>query len=158
MVPVGFIMLVPAMLLSPTVASDSAGLAAAFVSQLAAQSPEHDGVPLRTYVLRDLDHDGQFEVLEYVSAFEDSPGFMNVELNSAFEWVNIYALHEGKYRERTGSFDWFLTERKEHYQFWLRVLESPVALSADSRALVRANGTRFRSILRDYLRRIEDLE
>ena len=112
-------------------------------------------MPLRNYVLQDIDHDRKFEVLEYISAFEDSPGFMNVELQGAFEWITIYTFDKTGYRERTASFHWFLEERKAHYQFWLRVLDSPAALSAESRSLVEANKTRFRAILRDYLRRIQ---
>lgn len=143
---------------SAAASSDLASLAAAFARQLTVQSPVHDGVPLRVYVLRDLDNDGLFEVLEYVSAFENTPGFMNVELNGAFEWVNIYVLDKGGYHMRTGSFRWFLTERHEHYQFWLRVLESPAALTADGRALVKANAAKFRSVLIDYLRKIQELQ
>lgn len=158
LVTLGFINLVAATSLTSAAPPDSAALAATFANQLAARSPDHDGVPLRTYVLRDLDHDGQFEVLEYVSTFEDSPGFINVELNGAFEWVNIYGLEKGVYRERTGSFRSFLMERKEHYRFWLRILEAPAALNPDSRSLVEANKGKFRSILRGYLRRIEELQ
>jgi predicted dienelactone hydrolase len=143
---------------APTVPSDSGAVATAFARQLAARSPKHDGVPLRTYVLQDLDNDAQFEVLEYVSAFEDAPGFMNVEMKGAFEWVNIYAHGEGGFRERTASHRWFLTQRKEHYLFWLRVIASPAVLSADSRGLVEANKERFRAILGDYLRRIQALQ
>lgn len=157
-VTVAFGILAAVMSAVSAASSDSASLAAAFARQLAAQSPVHDGVPLRAYVLRDLDNDGLFEVLEYVSAFESTPGFMNVELNGAFEWVNIYVLDKGGYRMRTGSFRRFLTERREHYQFWLRVLESPAALTADSRTLVKANAAKFRSVLIDYLRKLQELQ
>ena len=157
-VTAGVTILLGAISLAIPAPPDSASLAAAFAGQLAARSPEHDGVPLRTYVLQDIDHDNQFEVLEYVSAFENSPGLMNVELKGAFEWVNVYAFDGGGFRERTASLRWFLTERKEHYQFWLRVLELPAALNADSRGLVEANKAKFRSTLRDYLRRIQELE
>lgn len=155
---IGVLTLVGTMSLASTAPSDSAAGAADFAQQLAARSPRHDGVPLRTYVLQDLDNDARFEVLEYVSAFEDAPGFMNVELNSAFEWVNVYARGEGGFRERTASYRWFLTQRKAHYLFWLRVIESPAVLNADSRALVEANKERFRAILQEYLRRIQALQ
>ncbi len=151
------ISLMGALSLAPMAQPDSAAAAAGFVRQLAAKSPEHDGVPLRKYILQDLDNDGRFEVLEYVSAFEATPGFMNVELEDAFEWINIYAPGEGGFRERTSSYRGFLAQRKEHYQFWLRVIESPAVLSADSRSLVEANKEKFRTLLRGYIQKIDAL-
>ena len=126
--------------------------------ELSARSPRHDGVPLRTYVLQDLDHDGRFEILEYVSAFENTPGFMNAELNGAFEWINVYA-HGGEgFTERTAAFAAFLMQRRARYLFWIRVLQSSDVLSADSRGLVEANREDFLAILHDYLRRIEAMQ
>lgn len=50
-VTLGITMLMASMSLASAAPSDSAALAAAFARQLAANSPEHDGVPLRTCVL-----------------------------------------------------------------------------------------------------------
>jgi hypothetical protein len=41
----------------------SGAAAERFVAELSKQSPEHDGVPIRKYEIRDLDSDGRFEVL-----------------------------------------------------------------------------------------------
>ena len=143
---------------APAAPPDSAAVSVVFAHELAARSPTHDGAPLRRYVLQDLDNDARFEVLEYVSAFEDAPGFMNVELGGAFEWVNVHALGDNGFEERTAAYRGFLMQRKELYLFWLRVLKSPDVLSADSRGLVAANKEKFLVILRDYLRRIEALQ
>ena len=153
LVPIAVIGLIGALSLAPMAQSDSA--AAAFARQLADRSPKHDGAPLRTYALLDLDKNGHFEVLECVSAFEATPGFLNVELEAAFEWINVYAFGEGGFKDRTASYHQFLTRRKEHYLFWLRVIESPAVLSPDSRSLVEANREKFRTILRGYIKRIE---
>ena len=134
----------------------SADAAAAFAAELSRLSPLHENVPLRTYAIRDLDHDGRYEVLETVSAFESAPGFLNVEIATAFEWVHVYRCKDGKFTEDTRSFRWFLSERKAHYEFWRRVLDAPSVLSPDSRSLVEANRTDFRRILDMYLKRIED--
>src|SRR3990172_9550488 len=117
-------------------------------------SPLHDDVPLRTYAIRDLDRDGRYEVLETVSAFESAPGFLNVEIGPAFEWVHVYRCKDGKFTEDTRSFRWFLLERKAHYEFWRRVLDAPSVLSPDSRSLVEANRADFRRIMDMYLKRI----
>ncbi len=139
------------------VSSRSAEKAASFIKALSAQSPEHDGTPLRMYEIRDLDHDGTFEVLEHVSAYEDAPGFLNAELDSAFRWVKVYRYKQGGFVESTGSFRFFLTLRRIHYEHWLRVLDQPEALDPDSRSLVEKNRDRFKMILRSYLDRIRRL-
>jgi len=136
--------------------TSSVDTAAAFAAELSRLSPLHENVPLRTYAIRDLDHDGRYEVLETVSAFESAPGFLNVEIATAFEWVHVYRCKDGKFTEDTRSFRWFLSERKAHYEFWRRVLDAPSVLSPDSRSLVEANRTDFRRILDMYLKRIED--
>ena len=136
--------------------TSSVDTAAAFAAELSRLSPLHENVPLRTYAIRDLDHDGRYEVLETVAAFESAPGFLNVEIATAFEWVHVYRCKDGKFSEDTRSFRWFLSERKVHYEFWRRVLDAPSVLSPDSRSLVEANRTDFRRILDMYLKRIED--
>lgn len=137
--------------------SRSAEDAASFIKTLSAKSPKHDGTPLRMYEIRDLDHDGTFEVLEHVSAYEDAPGLLNAELAPAFSWIQVYRYENGKFIEATGSFRWFLTLRLVHYEHWLRVLDQPKALDPDSRALVEKNRERFKTILRGYLDRIRRL-
>jgi hypothetical protein len=138
-------------------ASRSAEEAAAFIKTLAAQSPEHDGTPLRIYEMRDLNYDGTFEVLEHVSAYEGAPGFLNAELDPALRWIYVYRYESGRFIESTGSFRWFLTLRRMHYEHWLRVLDHPGALDPDSRGLVAENRDRFKMILRGYLDRIRRL-
>ncbi len=136
----------------------TAARAASFVATLARESPDHDGVPLRRYLIEDLDGDGACEVLEYVSAFERSPGFLNAELAPAFEWVKVYRYRAGEYREDTTSFRGFLAGRRQSYEFWLRVLENPAVLGQDSRALIRANGEEFKRILKGYVDRTRGME
>ena len=135
----------------------SAASAAKFISTLSEQSPRHDGVPLRTYEIRDLDHDGKLEVLEHISAYEDVPGFLNVEIENAFEWINVYREKDSRFVEATKEFSWFLTERKAHYQFWLRVLEHLDVLNEDSRKLVEENKEHFREVLSGYLQKLNQL-
>lgn len=137
--------------------SRSAEEAASFIQTILAQSPEHDGVPLRMYEIRDLNHDGTFEVLEHVSAYEDAPGFLNAELDPALRWVHVYRYEKGRFIESTSSFRFFLTLRRIHYGHWLRVLDHPEALDPDSRTLVEKNRDRFKTILRSYLDRIRRL-
>src|SRR3989337_790126 len=136
--------------------TSSVDAAAAFAAELSRLSPLHENVPLRTYAIRDLDHDGRYEVLETVAAFESAPGFLNVEIATAFEWVHGYRCKDGKFTEDTRSFRWVISERKAHYEFWRRGLDAPSVLSPDSRSLVEANRTDFRRILDMYLNRIED--
>ncbi|MBI5115246.1 hypothetical protein HZA56_02130 [Candidatus Poribacteria bacterium] len=133
----------------------SADLATEFVSTLEMHSPTHDDVPLRTYCIRDLDHNGRFEVLERISAYENAPGFLNVEVAPAFDWINIYRERNGAFVEATKDFPSFLAERKEHYEFWLRILGCPEVLSQDSQALIEKNKEEFREVISSYLHRLE---
>ncbi len=121
------------------------------------QAPTHDDIPLRTYEIRDLDHDGKFEVLEHISAYEDAPGFLNVEISPAFEWINIYSEKNGRFVDEAREFPSFLNEREEHYDFWLRVIEHPEVLDQDSQKLIENNKKEFREVISGYLQKIETL-
>jgi hypothetical protein len=136
----------------------SADPATEFVSTLEKRSPTNDGAPLRTYCIRNIDHDGKFEVLECVSAYENAPGFLNVEVAPAFEWITIYREQDGRFVEATKDFPQFLAERKEHYKFWFRVLDHPDAMSQDSQALIEKNKEEFRKVILGYMQRLEQLE
>jgi len=128
-----------------------------FAAELSKQSPEHDGVPIRKYEIRDLDSDGRFEVLEYISAYEEAQGFLNDELEPAFDWVDIYPERNGRFAKAAGSFPSFLKARKIHYMSWLKALENPQHLNSDSQGLIKANIKDFQRILQGYIRRIESL-
>src|SRR4030067_182069 len=81
--------------------TSSADAAAAFAAELSRLSPLHENVPLRTYAIRDLDHDGRYAVLGTVAAFESAPGFLHVEIATAFEWVHVYRCEGGKFTTDT---------------------------------------------------------
>jgi len=85
------------------------------------------------------------------------PGFLNVEIENAFEWINVYREKDSRFVEATKEFSWFLTERKAHYQFWLRVLEHLDVLNEDSRKLVEENKEHFREVLSGYLQKLNQL-
>ncbi len=87
----------------------SAGSAAEFISTLSKQCPTNDGVSLQGYDIRDLDNDGSFEVLEHIGAYEDVSGFLNTELEDAFEWINVYRQENRQFIEATNEFPSFLT-------------------------------------------------
>jgi hypothetical protein len=128
-----------------------------FVAEISKQSPEHDGVPIRKYQIKDLDADGRFEVLEYISAYEEVEGFLNDELEPAFDWVDVYQERNGRFSKATGAFPSFLKARKIHYMSWLKALEDPQNLNSDSQGLVKANTREFQGILQAYIRRIDSL-
>ncbi len=135
----------------------SATAAADFISILRAQSPKHEGVSIRFYEIRDLDRDGSFEVLEHVSAYEHAEGFLNIEIEEAFDWINVYREENGKFVEATKNFSGFTQKRKSHYALWLRIFEHPHVLARDSQGLVEANKTQFKRVLSDYLYRLHRL-
>ncbi len=85
-----------------------------FINELIGKSPEHDGVPLRTYWIEDLDHDGEPEVLESVNSIEeDATGFLNAKLYPTFEWINVYKRKDNNYILATENFSQFLKKRLE---------------------------------------------
>jgi len=137
--------------------SKSRAAAERFAAELSKRSPEHDGVPTRKYEVRDLDADGRFEVLEYISAYEEAEGFLNEELEPAFDWVDIYRERNGRFVKATGAFPSFLKGCKVFYESWLKAFENPSSLSSDSQGLIKANIREFQETLRGYIRRIEAL-
>lgn len=129
-----------------------------FIAELKARSPEHDGVPLRTYRTEDLNHDGELEVLESVNPIEESAtGFLNVELYPAFEWINVYKRKANNYVVATEEFPNFLKNRKSFYLSWLKRLENPSGLGLDSQSLVKDNADDFKRTLNDYIGRINHM-
>ncbi len=135
----------------------SATAAADFISILRAQSPKHEGVAIRFYEIRDLDRDGSFEVLEHVNAYEHAEGFLNIEIEEAFDWINVYREVNGQFVEATKDFLGFIQKRKSHYALWLRIIEHPHVLARDSQGLVEANKIQFKRVLSDYLYRLDRL-
>jgi len=129
-----------------------------FVAELKGKSPEHDGLPLRTYRTEDLNHDGELEVLEWVNPIEEgATGFLNVELYPAFEWVNVYKKKGNNYLLATEEFPTFLKNRQSFYRSWLKRLENPCGLSLDSQSLMKDNADDFRRRLNDYISRIHSM-
>ena len=129
-----------------------------FIAELKGKSPEHDGVPLRTYRTDDLNHDGELEVLEMVNPIEESAtGFLNVELTPAFEWINVYKKKANNYLLATEEFLDFLKNRKSFYLSWLKRLENPSGLSRDSQSLVKHNVNDFKTTLNGYIGRINKM-
>ncbi len=127
-----------------------------FIATLRARSPEHDGVPLRTYRTEDLNHDGTLEVLESVNPIEEGAvGLLNAELYPAFEWVNVYERTATGYALATEQFPGFLKKRKSDYLSWLKRLEDPSGLGSDSQSLVEHNADEFKKTLHDYIGRID---
>ena len=126
----------------------SAERAATFVGVLAADSPKHDGVPLRLYEIRDVDYDGRFEVLEHRSDIEERlTGYLSIEWAAPTYWITIFAERNGKFREATAEFQWFLQLRVAFYEHWIRVLEGsgrgqPGVLEAARSNLARARRLR----------------
>jgi hypothetical protein len=129
-----------------------------FIKELKAKSPEHDGVPLRTYWIEDLDHDGEPEVLESVNSIEeDATGFLNAKLYPAFEWINIYKRKDNSYILATENFPQFLKDRKSFYEAWLKQLKNISGLDSDSQLLVKHNADDFNRTLNDHIARINRL-
>lgn len=142
---------------SNTAGVDSAMSAARFVAELSRASPSHHGRAVRTYEIRDIDGDGKFEVLEHVNAYEQAKGFLNVEIEPAFDWITIYRERDGRFVEATGEFSDLLRIRRIHYVLWLRMFANPQSLNADSKQLVEKNRGEFRAILSTYVRRVDEL-
>ena len=127
---------------------ESARRAAEFVVKLSESSPRHDGVPLRRYEIRDLDHDGRFEVLQHSSEIEESAiGFLSIRNGPPTYWIDVFQEKDGEFRLSTRSFRWFLATRVAFYERWISELsreqssrpsgESPILNSA-KRNLERA--------------------
>ena len=131
---------------------------AQFIAQLSKRAPTHDGVSLREYKTDDLDKDGVPEVLEIVNPIEEkNPGFLNVELSPAFEWINVFKKIGGQYVNASDKFPSFLRTRQEFYMAWLDKFKDTSSLSADSQNLVKTNRKEFVYTLEDYVQRASGL-
>ena len=107
---------------SPT--PESADLAARFITELAKKSPAHDGIPLRKYEIKDIDNDGSFEVVVYSSELEErAVGYLSVASSPPTYRATIYSVKNGRFREDTRSFKWFLTKQKIFYEQWLEYFQ-----------------------------------
>ena len=123
---------------------------------LAAPRDQH-GFLNREYRIQDLNRDGVPEVLECVPDWEANREFLNVEMAPAFEWIVVYQYDGRVYEEATSAFDSFLRVRRAHYELWLRLIESPVALSLDSQTLIQVNQSRFSAALQGHIAHIDRL-
>jgi len=99
--------------------------AAKHLKKLKSKSPTFHGFSLRKYVIKDLNFDGIFEVLEYVSEVEEEmTGYLTVSSSLPTYWINIYSMHNGKFQESTKDFRKFLKKQKLFYQFWYECFKS----------------------------------
>jgi len=96
-----------------------------FIADLKYKSPTHDGAPLRSFRVEDVNGDAQPEVLEAINSIEEeSTGFLNVELYPAFEWINVYQKKGDSFVLGTEEFPEFLRNRKAFYLSWLERFEN----------------------------------
>ncbi|MCL1048533.1 hypothetical protein L2755_02645 [Shewanella abyssi] len=127
-----------------------------FSYELQHSSPHHDGSPLRTVVLEDLNNDGQSEVLLYKNEMEEAAiGLFNVELYGAFVWVDVYQKQGSEFKIANPYFQSFYRGRKTLYLHWLDRIEHPERLSADSQLLIKHNKQGFTNQLNQYISLIE---
>ena len=144
---------------APEIPTDkTASAAAKFIGEISKESPTFDEIPLREYEIKDVDHDGGYEVVEIINPIEEnSPGFLNIDIAPAFEWINIYRYQNNNFEMATGDFNWFLTLRKSYYQFWLRLFNNSEALDSDSLNLLKSNRKLFEETIKGYIKKIEML-
>ena len=127
-----------------------------FMAELKTKSPQHDGAPLRTYRTEDLNKDKQPEVLEITNPIdEESTGLLNIELAPAFEWIDVYQKQNDGFALATEKFSEFLKTRRAFYVEWLKKLENPAGLNADSQQLIRSNLQQFQETLNRFIGRID---
>ena len=100
---------------------NSAKEAAKYLKKLKNNSPTFHGLSLNEYAIKDLDHDGIFEILETVSGLDEKMmGYQDARWGKSTFWINVYRLEKGKYKKATSSFRDFLIERKLFYQHWYK--------------------------------------
>jgi hypothetical protein len=114
------------------------------ISTLKSKSANHDGVVLNTYSIRDLDHDGIYEIIETSNRIESTAvGFLNSELSKAFDYHKLYVLAENRYLESESDLGNFLQNKIPEYELWKRLILNPENLNSDSKMLVKENQEYF---------------
>lgn len=127
-----------------------------FINQLENLSPQHDGVPIRNYIVKDLDSDGVEEIIEVINTIEEeAPGLLNSQLLPAFEFHKVYKFHKADFIEDYSGLDSFLKVRIEHYDNWIYKIENPNILSDDSKSLIHHNHDKFKSMLIELKEKVE---
>lgn len=111
-----------------------------FIEYLKDKSVKFEGESINEYLISDINYDGVYEVVERFNKLEsEAIGFMNIELNPAFSFDNIFTIMDGRYIESYDNFSWYLTKRLEFYKLWKRIINNPVNLENDSKQLIEAN-------------------
>ncbi|SHM82854.1 hypothetical protein [Polaribacter sp. KT 15] len=137
-------------------AQEELNVAKGKISELKVKSKKIHGISLNTYFLTDLNNDGIFEIIERENKVEnDAPGFLNIEISSAFEFDKIYKYEKGKYVENYSGFKNYLSIRKEHYKLWRRLIEKPENLNRDSKNLIAQNKKSFLEEINEMILLIE---
>ena len=135
---IGLILFSNAILLAAENAKkDMKSQAEEFISQSEKTSPSFGGVPLRKYEIKDVDKDGNVEVLETINDIEEnSTGWLSADLSPAFDWINIYKLEGSNFVEKTCSYKDFASERKNYYKKWQQKINNPKELSKDDQSII----------------------
>lgn len=114
------------------------------VNELKAKSIKVHGASLNRYHIKDLNNDGVDEIIESINNIErKSPGFLNIQLYRAFEYVKIYTLKNGEYVESYTDFEDYLEEKQETYFTWKNYIRNPEKLSTESQDLIARNKPLF---------------
>jgi hypothetical protein len=130
--------------------SESAVRASRFLSELTARSPTHDGAPLRSHWIQDVDLDGKFEVLESLSTVEEkSTGFLSAENSPPCSWTRVYREGADGFSEATASFPEFLRERQVFYQHWMQYFDATGSDPQGARACTERNLSRVEALISD---------
>ena len=120
------------------------------------KGPQFHNVPLRKVEYRDLNNDGQPEILLHINRIEENAiGFLNSEIYNAFVWIEIYSKHNRKYSLNTHKYKEFVKERIAFYNHWLQAFENPINLENDSKNLIKSNYTLFKKTLTSYINELE---
>ena len=137
-------------------AQEELNVAKGKISELKGKSKKIHGISLNTYFLTDLNNDGVFEIIERENKVEnDAPGFLNVEISTAFEFDKIYKYEKGEFVEKYSDFKNYLSTRKEHYKLWKTLIEKPENLNNDSKKLVEHNRKSFLKEINELILLIE---
>ncbi len=114
------------------------------ILELKSESPYHEGAILNSYSIKDLDHDGIYEIIETSNRIESTAiGFLNIELSPAFDFDKIYVLYEKKYMKSESDIGYFLQSKISHYELWKRLISNPENLNSDSQKIIEENKESF---------------
>ena len=113
----------------------------------------------KEYLLRDIDSDGKFEVIEISNEVETNyPGLLDIELFQIFEYHVVYHFDEKtkSYKSDPARFGFYYKSRKIFHEVWLNEILNSTTLEAKNKAIIQSNQGYFVKEIKKIIKKLSE--